>query len=42
MYDYFKSTAKERMSQEFWLKSIGEIRHYFVEEIDQNESMSKQ
>ena len=42
MYDYFKSMAKERMTQEFWLKNIDEIRHYFVEEIDLNELMSKQ
>ena len=30
---------KEKISQEFGLRNIGETRNYFVEEIDQNELM---
>ena len=37
IYNYFKN-----MSQEFRLKIINETRHYFLEEIEQNELMSKQ
>ena len=33
--------AKESISQAFRLKNMNETRNYFVEEIDQNEMMSK-
>ena len=33
--------AEESISQEFRLKNIDEIRNYSIEEIDQNELMSK-
>ena len=33
--------AEENISQEFTLKDINETRIYFVEEIDQNELISK-
>ena len=33
--------AEENISQEFRLKNIDEKRHYFIEEINQNEMMSK-
>ena len=33
--------AEENVSQEFRLKSINETRNYFVEEIGQNELLSK-
>ena len=36
LYNYFKN-----MSHEFRLKNIDEIRKYFVEEIKQNELMSR-
>ena len=33
--------TKEDLSQEFRLKNIDESRNYFIEEINQNELMSK-
>ena len=33
--------SEENMNQEFRLKNIVEIRNYLIEEINQNESMSK-
>ena len=36
IYDYFKN-----ISQKFRLKNIDEIRNYFLEEIKQNELMSR-
>ena len=33
--------SEENISQEFRLKNIDEIRNYFIEEISQNELMSK-
>ena len=33
--------AEENISQEFRLKDIDETRNYFIEEIKQNELMSK-
>ena len=32
---------EENISQEFWLKNIDETGNYFLEEIKQNELMSK-
>ena len=36
-----KNIAKENISQEFRLKNIDETRNYFIEEINQNDLMSK-
>ena len=33
--------AKENISQEFRLENIDETRNYFLEEIEQNELMSR-
>ena len=33
--------TKENLSQEFRLRNIDESRNYFIEEINQNELMSK-
>ena len=33
--------CNEKISQEFRLRNIDETRNYFLEEIQQNESMSK-
>ena len=33
--------AEENLSQEFRLKNIGEIRNYFIEEINWNEAIHK-
>ena len=33
--------AKENISQQFRLKNIDETRNYFVEEIEQNDLISK-
>ena len=46
IYNYFKNISKENISQtsisqEFRLKNIDEKRNYFLEEIKQNELMSK-
>ena len=40
IYDYFKNTIEKNIRQEFKLRNIDETRNYFVDEIDQNESMS--
>ena len=40
IYDYFKNTIEKNTRQEFKLRNIDETRNYFVDEIDQNESMS--
>ena len=41
IYNYFKNMVEENISQEFRLKNIDETRNYLIEEINQNESMSK-
>ena len=33
--------SEENITQEFGLRKINEIRNYFIEEINQNELMSK-
>ena len=40
IYDYFKNTIEKNIRQEFKLRNIDETRNYFVDETDQNESMS--
>ena len=40
IYNYFKK-GEENISQEFRLKNIDKTRNYFVEEIEENEMMSK-
>ena len=40
MYNYLK-IGEENISQEFRLKNKDETKNYFVEEIEENESMSK-
>ena len=37
----YKLVPEENMNQEFRLKEIDEIRNYLIEEINQNELMSK-
>ena len=41
IYNYFKNIVEENISQDFRLKDIDEIRNYFLEEINQNELMSR-
>ena len=41
IYDYFKNTVEENIRQNFRLKNKGETRNYFLEEINQNELMSR-
>ena len=41
IFNNFKNTAKENISQEFTLKNIDERRNYVVEEVEQNASVSK-
>ena len=41
IYNYFKNMAEENISQEFILKNINKTRNYFLEEIKQNELISK-
>ena len=41
IYNYLKNMVEENISQEFWLKNIDETRNYFLEEIQQNEMISK-
>ena len=36
-----ESIVEENINQEFRLKNIDETRYYFIEEINQNELMSK-
>ena len=40
-YNYFKDMAEESISQEFRLRNIDQTRNYFLEDIKQNELMSK-
>ena len=40
-HNYFKNIAEENISQEFRLINIDETRNHLVEEIEQNELMSK-
>ena len=42
IYNYFKNTVEENISQEFRLKNIDETRNYFLKEIKQNELLSKE
>ena len=39
--NYFKNIIEENCCWEFRLKNIDEVRNYVLEEIDQNELMSK-
>ena len=39
--NYFKIMVTENVSQQFRLKNIDETRNYFLEEIEQNELMSR-
>ena len=41
IYNYFKIMVTENVSQQFRLKNIDETRNYFLEEIEQNELMSR-
>ena len=41
MYNYLKNIIEECTSKEFRFKHIAQTRNYFVEEIKQNELMSK-
>ena len=41
IYNYFKNTIEENISQEFRLKNIGGTVNYLLEEIKQNEFMSR-
>ena len=41
MYNYFKNVVEEIISQELKVKNIDERRNYFLEEIEQNELMSR-
>ena len=41
IYDHFKNMAEENISQELRLKQIDKTRNYFIEEMKQNESISK-
>ena len=40
-YDCFENRDEETMIQEFRLKNMDETRNYFLEEIEQNELMSR-
>ena len=41
IYDCFENRDEETMIQEFRLKNMDETRNYFLEEIEQNELMSR-
>ena len=41
IYDHFKNMAEENISQELRLKQIDKTRNYFIEEMKQNELISK-
>ena len=41
LFNYFKNTVEENISQEFILKDRDEIRNYFLKEIEQNELISR-
>ena len=39
--NYFKNVVEKTKKQEFSLKSIDKARNYFLEEIEQNQMMSR-
>ena len=41
IYDYFENMVEENISQDFRLRNIDQTRNYFLEEIEQNELMSR-
>ena len=41
IYNYSKNVTEKNISQEFRLENIDETRNYFLEEIEQNELMSR-
>ena len=41
IYNYFKNRVEGNISQEFRFKNTDETRNYFLEEVKQNELMSK-
>ena len=41
IYDHFKNMAEENISQKLRLKQIDKTRNYFIEEMKQNELISK-
>ena len=41
IHNKFKNMVEENISQEFRFKNIDETRNYFLEEIKQNELMSR-
>ena len=41
IYDHFKNLAEENISQQLRLKQIDNTRNYFIEEMKQNELISK-
>ena len=41
IHNYFKNMAEENVSLEFRLRNIDETRNYIIEEINQNQLMSK-
>ena len=41
IYDHFKNMAEENISQELRPKQIDKTRNYFIEEMKQNELISK-
>ena len=41
IHNKFKNMVEENISQEFRLKNIDKTRNYFLEEIKQNELMSR-
>ena len=41
IYDYFENMVEENISQDFRLRNIDQTRNYFLEEIEQNELISR-
>ena len=41
IYNYVNNAVEENITQEFRLKDISEIRNCFLEEIEQNQLMSR-
>ena len=41
IYNYVKNVVEENITQEFRLKDISEIRNCFLEDIEQNQLMSR-
>ena len=41
IYNYSKNVTEKNISQEFRLENIDETRNYLLEEIEQNELMSR-